>query len=126
MSSQATARCGRRCCSSVFSRRARRPGAVQWLDARRVVVAQWGPLGPGIQWAESRANLQALVPAEFTGTLIITGFIACNQRGVPTTLGRNGSDFSASIFGALLGASEIHIRSEEHTSELQSPCNLVC
>ena len=92
-----------------FEERARRPGAVQWLDARRVVVAQWGPLGPGIQWAESRANLQALVPAEFTGTLIITGFIACNQRGVPTTLGRNGSDFSASIFGALLGASEIHI-----------------
>src|SRR2546421_147776 len=92
-----------------FEERARRPGAVQWLDARRVVVAQWGPLGPGIQWAESRANLQALVPAEFTGTLIITGFIACNQRGVPTTLGRNRSDFSASIFGALLGASEIHI-----------------
>jgi aspartokinase/homoserine dehydrogenase 1 len=92
-----------------FEERARRPGAVQWLDARRVVVAQWGPLGPGIQWAESRANLQALVPSEFSGTLIITGFIASNQRGVPTTLGRNGSDFSASIFGALLGASEIHI-----------------
>ncbi len=92
-----------------FEERARRPGAVQWLDARRVVVAQWGPLGPGIQWAESRANLEALVPSEFTGTLIITGFIASNQRGVPTTLGRNGSDFSASIFGALLGASEIHI-----------------
>ncbi len=92
-----------------FEERARRPGAVQWLDARRVVVAQWGPLGPGIQWAESRANLQALVPADFSGTLIITGFIASNQRGVPTTLGRNGSDFSASIFGALLGASEIHI-----------------
>jgi bifunctional aspartokinase / homoserine dehydrogenase 1 len=92
-----------------FEERARRPGAVQWLDARRVVVAQWGPLGPGIQWAESRANLQALVPADFSGSLIITGFIASNQRGVPTTLGRNGSDFSASIFGALLGASEIHI-----------------
>ena len=93
-----------------FQERAhRRPGAVEWLDARRVVVAQWGPLGPGIQWAESRANLQALVPADFGGTLIITGFIASNQRGVQTTLGRNGSDFSASIFGALLGAAEIHI-----------------
>src|SRR3989440_966656 len=93
-----------------FQERAqRRPGAVQWLDARRVVVAQWGPLGPGIQWAESRANLGALVPADFSGTLIITGFIASNPRGVQTTLGRNGSDFSASIFGALLGASEIHI-----------------
>src|SRR6202043_1302613 len=88
---------------------ARRPGAVQWLDARRVVVAEWGPLGPGIQWAESRANLAALVPADFSGTLIITGFIASDPRGVQTTLGRNGSDFSASIFGALLDAAQIHI-----------------
>src|SRR5439155_741334 len=47
-----------------FQERAhRRPGAVEWLDARWVVVAQWGPLGPGIQWAESRANLQAMAPA---------------------------------------------------------------
>jgi aspartokinase/homoserine dehydrogenase 1 len=92
-----------------FEERARRPGAVQWLDARRVVVAEWGPLGPGIQWAESRVNLAAQVAADFAGTLIITGFIASDRRGVQTTLGRNGSDFSASIFGALLQAGEIHI-----------------
>jgi aspartokinase/homoserine dehydrogenase 1 len=35
--------------------------------------------------------------------------VARDSRGVQTTLGRNGSDFSASIFGALLDASEIHI-----------------
>ncbi len=80
-----------------------------WVDARRVVIVEWGPLGPGIQWAESRANLATLVPAQFTGTLVITGFVASDRRGVQTTLGRNGSDFSASIFGALLAASEIHI-----------------
>jgi aspartokinase/homoserine dehydrogenase 1 len=92
-----------------FEQRARRPGPVAWLDARRVVVVDWGPLGPGVQWPESRANLEAQVPAQFNGTLIITGFVAVDRRGVPTTLGRNGSDFSASIFGALLGASEIQI-----------------
>src|SRR6185437_4139118 len=42
-------------------------------------------------------------------TLIITGFVASTHDGVATTLGRNGSDFSASIFAALLDASEIHI-----------------
>ncbi len=89
--------------------RARRPGPVAWLDARRVIIAEWGPLGPGVQWAESYANLLMQVPAEFHGTLVITGFIASDRRGTQTTLGRNGSDFSASIFGALLGASEIHI-----------------
>jgi bifunctional aspartokinase / homoserine dehydrogenase 1 len=49
------------------------------------------------------------VPADFGGTLVITGFIAQDRRGVRTTLGRNGSDFSASIFGALLDATEIII-----------------
>ena len=86
-----------------------RTGAVQWIDARRAVIVEWGPLGPGIQWAESRANMADLVDRDFKGTLVITGFIASDRRGVQTTLGRNGSDFSASIFGALLEASEIHI-----------------
>ncbi|HEY4211703.1 MAG TPA: bifunctional aspartate kinase/homoserine dehydrogenase I [Steroidobacteraceae bacterium] len=81
----------------------------QWLDARRIVVVEWGPLGPGVQWAESRENLTKLVAPDYQGTLVITGFIASDRRGVQTTLGRNGSDFSGSIFGSLLDASEIHI-----------------
>jgi bifunctional aspartokinase / homoserine dehydrogenase 1 len=89
--------------------RARRAGPVLWIDARRVVIVEWGPLGPAIQWRESQANLDALVPQDFTGTLVITGFVASDRRGVQTTIGRNGSDFSASIFGKLLGAAEIHI-----------------
>src|ERR1700733_9964420 len=84
-------------------------GGVQWLDARRCVIVQWGPLGPAVQWQESRHKLQALLPAQAPATLVITGFIASDPRGVQTTLGRNGSDFSASIFGALLDAAEIHI-----------------
>jgi aspartokinase/homoserine dehydrogenase 1 len=82
---------------------------VQWVDARRVILLEWGPLGPSIQWDESRANLQDLVDRDFKGTLVITGFIASKRNGVQTTLGRNGSDFSGSIFGALLDASEIVI-----------------
>ena len=86
-----------------------RRGPIRWVDARRIVIVEWGPLGPSIQWSESRAHITEQVPANFDGTLIITGFIASDQRGVQTTLGRNGSDFSGSIFGALLDAKEIHI-----------------
>ncbi len=89
--------------------RGRRAGPVQWIDARRVVVVEWGPLGPAVQWPGSEANLARLVDPQFAGTLVITGFIASDRRGVQTTLGRNGSDFSGSIFGALLHAAEIHI-----------------
>ncbi|MDW8259763.1 MAG: aspartate kinase, partial [Gammaproteobacteria bacterium] len=86
-----------------------RPGAVRWLDARDIITVEWGPLGPAVQWEDSRANIGRAVAPDFSGTLIITGFIASDRRGVHTTLGRNGSDFSASIFGALLQAASIHI-----------------
>ena len=84
-------------------------GALQWLDARQVLVVEWGVLGPAVQWADSQSKLAAAVSPDFRGTLIITGFIASDRRGVQTTLGRNGSDFSASVFGALLDAAQIQI-----------------
>jgi len=92
-----------------FEARGGRAGTTQWLDARRVVVVEWGPLGPAIQWSECERNIERLVERDFRGTLIVPGYIASSRRGVQTTLGRNGSDFSGSIFGALLGAAEIHI-----------------
>jgi aspartokinase/homoserine dehydrogenase 1 len=82
---------------------------VLWIDAREVIIVEWGSLGPAVQWAVSEANLQRLVPPGFTGRLIVTGFVATTIKGNQTTLGRNGSDFSGSIFGALLGAAEIVI-----------------
>jgi len=89
--------------------RGRGSGHVLWLDARRVLLVEWGPLGPGVRWDQSRANLLEAIPADFVGTLVVTGFIATDTHGLQTTLGRNGSDFSASIFGALLDAAEIVI-----------------
>jgi bifunctional aspartokinase / homoserine dehydrogenase 1 len=89
--------------------RARIAGDVQWVDAREVVIVEWGPLGPAVQWTTSERNLDRLVPKEFKGRLIVTGFVATTVDGMQTTLGRNGSDFSGSIFGALLHASEIII-----------------
>ena len=37
---------------------------------------------------------------------VVTGFIGATIEGVQTTLGRGGSDYSATILGAALGASE--------------------
>ena len=89
--------------------RGRRPGHVHWIDARDVVTVAWGPLGPGVLWEPSRAKAAAAMSIDGAATLIITGYIARNAHGLQTTLGRNGSDYSASIFGALLDAAEIHI-----------------
>ena len=83
--------------------------SVRWLDARRCVVVEWGPLGPGVQWDVSRQQLAGQLADGFAGTLVITGFIASTPQGIQTTLGRNGSDFSASVFGSVLDANAIHI-----------------
>lgn len=88
--------------------RGKRPGKVEWIDARDIVSVEWGPLGPAVRWDVSQENTARVVPRA-AATLIITGFIARDPKGLQTTLGRNGSDFSGSIFGALLDAAEIHI-----------------
>jgi aspartokinase/homoserine dehydrogenase 1 len=90
-----------------LAQRGKRSG-LQWIDARACVVAEWGPLGPAIQWQSSTARLRALLQPD-AATLVVTGYIASDPAGIQTTLGRNGSDFSASIFGALLAAGEIQI-----------------
>jgi aspartokinase/homoserine dehydrogenase 1 len=89
--------------------RGRIKGEIQWIDAREVITVEWGSLGPAVQWQLSETNLQKLVAANFVGRLVVTGFIASTLQGKQTTLGRNGSDFSGSIFGALLDAVEIII-----------------
>jgi aspartate kinase len=43
---------------------------------------------------------------------VVTGFIAENEKGITTTLGRSGSDFTASIIGAAIGADEIWLWKE--------------
>ena len=89
--------------------RTRAVGHVQWLDARETLLVEWGPMGPGVRWDQSRTQLRERVAADFVGTLVITGFIATDTHGLQTTLGRNGRDYSASIFGSLLDAAEIVI-----------------
>ena len=81
------------------------------IDARDVLIAEWRDATLEIDWSASRAKFQAWLESrgELPETLVITGFIASTHDGVATTLGRNGSDFSAAIFAALLDASEIHI-----------------
>jgi len=43
------------------------------------------------------------------GVPVVTGFVAADTDGNVTTLGRNGSDYSAALFGAALGVVEIQV-----------------
>lgn len=81
----------------------------RWLDARKVLIVRASELGPAIDWPTSRKNLEAWLGEDRTSPCVITGYVASLPEGTPTTLKRNGSDFSAAIFGALFDAREVVI-----------------
>jgi aspartokinase/homoserine dehydrogenase 1 len=84
---------------------------IDWLDAREVLTVLRTESGADVMWPESRARADAWVAkrGQMPSTVVITGFVASTEDGLAATLGRNGSDFSASIFGTLFDAQEIHI-----------------
>src|SRR5260370_9801495 len=59
--------------------------------------------------ARERAEKRLRPPLKKGVVPVVTGFIASTLEGVPTTLGRGGSDYSATILGAALGAQETAI-----------------
>ena len=73
-----------------------------FVDARDILVISHGETGPEIDWQVSEKKLT--FKNQDRSNVIITGFIASLANGLPTTLGRDGSDFSGSIFSNLLDA----------------------
>ena len=81
------------------------------VNARDCIVtdARHGQASP--IWDVTSQRLQdALSPLLNSGCVaVLGGFIASTADGVPTTLGRGGSDFSAAIVGAAVGATRVEI-----------------
>ncbi len=83
--------------------------AAEWLDAREVLTVRSEELGVMVDWPRSQAAFSAWREQHPAPRVVATGYVARDDQGRATTLGRNGSDYSGSIFGALAGADEIHI-----------------
>jgi aspartokinase/homoserine dehydrogenase 1 len=81
------------------------------VDSDKVIVTDdhFGSANPLLD--ETRARAEAiLVPLLEAGKLpVVTGFFGATPKGAVTTLGRGGSDFSASILGHALDADEVWI-----------------
>ncbi len=86
-----------------------RGASAAWLDAREVLVVTHDETGPVVRWEETRERLATHSDALEATLLVITGYVARTPEGIPTTLKRNGSDFTAAIFGHLLDARRITI-----------------
>ncbi len=87
-------------------------GKAIWIDARDIlVVTPSEDGGVDVNYNLSNANLDKWYDANMQegAVVMVTGFIARTPEGVPTTLKRNGSDYSATIFGALTQGKNITI-----------------
>lgn len=98
-----------------------------WIDARDVLIIPDSSAGGGLGekgmaldtiipfwddtsdrleawWKQSFGEPEEGAPAPF---IVITGFVCSTPSGRPTTLKRSGSDYSATIFAKVLGASKV-------------------
>jgi aspartate kinase len=103
---------GERLSTLLFAARARRMGLdVASVDAREIIVTDAGftNANPDQAALEIKAR-EKIVPLLGSNKIPVTqGFIGATEDGVPTTLGRGGSDYTASLIGAALSAEEIQI-----------------
>ena len=84
---------------------------VELVDARTFMITdeQYGSATPLFDRIAEEAAIRIVPFVEADKIVITQGFIGATAKGVTTTLGRGGSDYSAAILGAALGAEEIQI-----------------
>ncbi|XP_050216579.1 bifunctional aspartokinase/homoserine dehydrogenase 1, chloroplastic-like [Mercurialis annua] len=82
----------------------------KWMDTREVLIVNptsSNQVDP--DFVESEKRLEEWFSKNPCKIVIATGFIASTPQNIPTTLKRDGSDFSAAIMGALLRARQVTI-----------------
>ena len=81
------------------------------IDSREVMVTdgRHTAAAPLLEPSQQRLQERVAPLAEQGKVVVMGGFIASTVDGVTTTLGRGGSDYTASLVGALLDAEEVEI-----------------
>jgi aspartate kinase len=103
---------GERLCAPLVAAALSEAGvASEAIDATRLVVTDsyHGCAEPEI--AATRVHCEALIAPLLLKRVVpvVTGFIGATEEGILTTLGRGGSDYSATVLGAVLDAGEVVI-----------------
>jgi len=80
-----------------------------WLDMRKLLITDSNYREANVRMDESHERLQKAVDFSTSRIYIGQGFIGANIKGEPTTLGREGSDYSAAVVANLLDAESVTI-----------------
>jgi aspartate kinase len=80
------------------------------VDARKVIVTREGGATVLVDFDETRRRAGLIRDVVANGEVpVVTGFLCATPEGVTTTLGRGGSDYTASVVGHSVQADEIEI-----------------
>lgn len=85
---------------------------VEWLDARHLIITDSAHRNALVDWERSKRGAEVIGAHLVSGEskIVLTqGFIAQSTIGNTTTLGREGSDYTAAIFAYLLDAESVTI-----------------
>ncbi len=82
---------------------------VEWVDARNYITTDETYREGKVNWEKTKEATQALKPIISKKIIVTQGFIGSTTDGFTTTLGREGSDYSAAIFASCLGAQSVTI-----------------
>ncbi len=80
----------------------------QWKDARKIIVTDSNYGNATVNFMATYKHIETLV-AEPSELFIIPGFIAADEEGITTTIGRGGSDYTAAIMAAGSKANQLDI-----------------
>ena len=80
-----------------------------WLDMRQLLVTDSNFRAANVRMDDSHKRINAAVVSSKKQICIGQGFIGTNTHGNPTTLGREGSDYTAAVVGNLLNADSVTI-----------------
>ena len=84
--------------------------AAKWLDVRDCILTDNTYREGGIEWGPTEQNIRAKVPPlQKQGMVITQGFLGATTENFTTTLGREGSDYTAAIFAYCLDAIDLSI-----------------
>ena len=76
-----------------------------WLDVRDVMKTDDTYREAVVDWEKTQSLMNSIVKPLITNSIAVTqGFIGCTSENCTTTLGREGSDYTAAIFANMLDA----------------------
>ncbi|GAB2782535.1 aspartate kinase [Hymenobacter luteus] len=82
----------------------------RWLDCRPLIRTDHTWREGRVDWPTTERNLRAALPPQLPqGPVVTQGFLGGTSSGQTTTLGREGSDYTAAILAYCLGAESVTI-----------------